>query len=175
VLGYGALAAGAAFLPTTLSVFAGSTLAPRLVARAGVRGVASLGMLLATAGLLLYTEVRPGGSFLADVLPGGVLAGLGMGMTLVAATIAATQGVPAGQSGVASGLLNMSRMFGGALGLGVLSTIAATDSASSQALTDGFGAAFTVAAAITLTGALLALVLLRPRRAPVPEGELAAA
>jgi EmrB/QacA subfamily drug resistance transporter len=175
VLGYGALAAGAAFLPTTLSVFAGSTLAPRLVARAGVRGVASLGMLLATAGLLLYTEVRPGGSFLADVLPGGVLAGLGMGMTLVAATIAATQGVPAGQSGVASGLLNMSRMFGGALGLGVLSTIAATDSASPQALTDGFGAAFTFAAAITLTGALLALVLLRPRRAPVPEGELAAA
>jgi EmrB/QacA subfamily drug resistance transporter len=178
VLGYGALAAGAAFLPTTLSVFAGSTLAPRLVARAGVRGVSALGMLLATAGLLLYTEVRPGGSYAADVLPGGILAGLGMGLTLVSATIAATRGVPAAQGGVASGLLNMSRMFGGALGLAVLSTVAAGDSSAPQALTDGFGAAFTVAAAITLTGAVAALVLLRPRAVAEPaleESELATA
>jgi sugar phosphate permease len=112
------------------------------------------------------------------VLPGGILAGLGMGLTLVSATIAATQGVPAAQSGVASGLLNMSRLFGGALGLAVLSTIAAGDSSAPQALTDGFGAAFTVAAAITLTGALLALVLLRPRPVAEPaleESELAAA
>jgi EmrB/QacA subfamily drug resistance transporter len=178
VLGYDALAAGAAFLPTTLSVFAGTRLAARLVARAGVRGASALGMLLATAGLLLYTGVRPGGSYVVDVLPGGILAGLGMGLTLVSATIAATQGVPAAQSGVASGLLNMSRLFGGALGLAVLSTIAAGDSSAPQALTDGFGAAFTVAAAITLTGALLALVLLRPRPVAEPaleESELAAA
>ena len=180
VLGYGALAAGAAFLPTTLSVSVGSTLAPRLVARAGVRGVSVLGMLLATAGLLLYTEVRPGGSFLADVLPGGIFAGLGMGLALVASTIAATDGVPAGQSGVASGLVNMGRLFGGALGLAVLSTIAtgvSGDRPAPQALTDGFGAAFTVGAGITLAGALAALVLLRPRAAvaPADQRELAAA
>jgi predicted MFS family arabinose efflux permease len=182
VLGYDALGAGAAFLPMTLSVFTGSTLAPRLVARVGVRPVLAAGMLLSTVGLLLFTGVRPSGSYLADVLPGAIPAGLGMGLSLVTATIAATDGVPAAQSGVASGLLNMSRLFGGALGLAVLSTIATgvTDGTASaragQALTDGFGAAFTVGAAITLAGALLALVLLRhPAAEREPDAELQAA
>jgi EmrB/QacA subfamily drug resistance transporter len=170
-----ALEAGLAFLPMTLSVFTGSSLAPRLVAWVGVRQVIAAGMVLATAGLVLFTGVHPGGSYLAQVLPGAILSGLGMGLALVSSTIAATQGVPAGQSGLASGLLNMSRLFGGALGLAVLSTIATSVSQASdstragQALTDGFGVAFTVGAAITLAGALLAVVLLRSRAtAPVP-------
>ncbi len=167
VLGDDALVAGLSFLPMTLAVFTGSSLAPRLVARFGLRAVVTLGLLLAAAGLLLFTGVRPGGSYFALVLPGAVLSGLGMGLGLVASTIAATQGVPATQSGLASGLLNMSRLFGGALGLAVLSTLAASRTHASlgvstgQALTDGFGLAFTIGAGLCLVGALVAVSGLR--------------
>jgi EmrB/QacA subfamily drug resistance transporter len=177
VLHEDALRAGLSFLPMTLSVFAGSSLAPRLVARFGVRPVVMAGMLLATAGLVSFTGVRPGGSFLAQVLPGAILSGLGMGMALVASTIAATQGVPTTQSGLASGLLNMSRLFGGALGLAVLSTIASAAAHRSHgvtaavAQTTGFQVAFTVGAGITLLGAGLALALLRSR---VPQPAISA-
>ena len=170
---FSALQAGVSFLPMTLSVFAGSSLAPRLVARFGVRPVVAAGMLLATTGLVLFTGVRPGGSYLAQVLPGSVPAGLGMGLALVSSTVAATQGVPRAQSGLASGLLNMSRLFGGALGLAVLTTVATAASrggggvAAVQRVTDGYGQAFTVGAGITLAGAVLALLLLRPAPAAV--------
>ncbi len=177
VLGDDALAAGLSFLPVTLSVFAGSWLAPRLVARLGVRPVVTLGMLLATAGLLALSGIRPGGSYFVLIAPGGILAGLGMGLTLVSSTIAATQGVPRTQSGLASGLLNTSRLFGGALGLAILSTIAASSSrgaggGTAMALTDGFSVAFQVGAAITMLAAILATVGLRPiadaSAAPMP-------
>lgn len=170
VLHEDALQAGLSFLPMTLSVFTGSSLAPRLVARIGLRQVVVLGLLLATAGLLLFTDVRPGGSYFALVLPGGILSGLGMGFTLVSSTIGATQGVPAAESGLASGLLNMSRLFGGALGLAVLSTLASSQEHASaaagtlQALTDGFGLAFRIGAGLTMAAALLAAVGLRSAR-----------
>jgi EmrB/QacA subfamily drug resistance transporter len=175
VLHYDALEAGLAFLPVTLSVFGGSTLAPRLVARFGVRAVLAGGMLTATAGLLLFTGVRPGGSYLAEVLPGGILSGLGMGLSLVSGTVAAVQGVPPQQSGLASGLLNTSRLVGGAIGLAVLSTIAAShtraDAAAGHlgALTDGFGLAFTIGALFTVVGAIGAVTLLRSRPAELSE------
>jgi EmrB/QacA subfamily drug resistance transporter len=169
VLGYDALQAGLGFLPVTLLVFGGSTLAPRLVARVGARWVLTSGMLIATAGLLLFTGVRPGGSYFTDVLPGGALSGLGMGLALVSGTVTAVQGVPPEQSGLASGLLNTSRLVGGAIGLAVLSTIAASHTRASvsaghlAALTDGFSIAFTIGAVFTLVGAVAAAALLRPR------------
>ena len=167
VLGDDALQAGLSFLPMTLAVFSGSFLAPRLVARFGVWPVVTAGMIAAAAGLALFTGVRPGGSYFALVLPGAVLSGLGMGLGLVSSTIAATAGVPAAQSGLASGLLNMSRLFGGALGLAILSTLAASEThatlraGSAQALTNGFGLAFRVGALFCVAGALLAAVQLR--------------
>jgi EmrB/QacA subfamily drug resistance transporter len=167
-----ALQAGLAFLPMTLAVFTGSSLAPRLVARFGVRFVVTTGMVFAAAGLMLFTGVHPGGSYFTLVLPGAMLSGLGMGLGLVSSTIAATQGVPAEQSGLASGLLNMSRLFGGALGLAILSTLAASEThasvslGSAQALTNGFGLAFQVGALFCVAGALLAVFQLRP--APKP-------
>jgi EmrB/QacA subfamily drug resistance transporter len=179
VLGDSALQAGFSFLPVTLSVFTASTLAPRLVGRFGVRPVVTAGMLFAATGLLLFTGVRPGGSYLAQVLPGGVLSGLGMGFGLVSSTIAATQGVPRNESGLASGLLNTSRLFGGALGLAVLGTLAASRTAAgvgvsrAQALTDGFGLAFEVGAVLCLAAAALALVMLRPRPMSEEVAELA--
>jgi EmrB/QacA subfamily drug resistance transporter len=175
VLRYDALEAGLAFLPVTLSVFAGSTLAPRLVARFGLRAVLTAGMAIASGGLLLFTGVRPGGSYLVEVLPGGILSGLGMGLSLVSGTVAAVQGVPQQQSGLASGLLNTSRLIGGAMGLAVLSTIAASHTRADagaghlNALTAGFALAFTIGALFTITGAIAALTMVRSRPAQLAE------
>jgi EmrB/QacA subfamily drug resistance transporter len=165
VLHYSAIEAGLGFLPMTLSIFAASTLAPRVVARFGPRRVITAGMLTAATGLMLLSDVAPGGTYLSDVLLGAFLSALGMGFSLVPSTIVAMQGVKGRESGVASGLLNTSRLVGGALGLAVLSTIAAGQSGgaggSSVDVTNGFALAFHVAAAIALVGAGIAAFALR--------------
>ncbi len=165
VLHYSAIEAGLGFLPMTLSIFAASTLAPRVVARFGPRRVITAGMLTAAVGLMMLSDVAPGGTYVSDVLAGAFLSALGMGFTLVPATIVAMQGVEGRESGVASGLLNTSRLVGGALGLAVLSTIAAGQTGaaggSALAVTNGFELAFHVAAVIALAGAAIAGLLLR--------------
>ncbi len=174
VLGYSALRAGLAFLPMTLGVASASTLAPRLVARFGVRPVLATGMVSSAVGLGLLTGVHPGADYLTSVLPGGLLGACGLGLALVPATIAAVQGVPAAQSGLASGLLNTSRLMGGALGLAVLSTLAdshtksqlASGASSLDALTSGYQLALGIGALICLLGAAVAATMLR---SSVPE------
>ena len=172
-LGYTALETGLAFVPMTLAVGAGAVLAPRLARRFGARAVLAAGMLFATAGEALLIGVHPGGTYVANVLPGGMLGALGLGLALVPATIVAVEGVPRALSGLASGVLNTSRFIGAALGLAVLSTIAAhhtdaeigTGTSASQALTDGFDLLFAVGAAFCVAGVIAAIVLLRPQRA----------
>jgi MFS family permease len=178
VLHYDAIEAGVSFLPMTLSIFAASTLAPRLVARLGPRRVIAGGMLCATFGMALLTGVAPGGTYVGSMLPGAVLASVGMGLSLVPATIVAMQGLERSQSGLGSGLLNTSRLVGGALGLAVLSTIADAKThgeltvGAARALTDGFDLAFAVGALLCLAGAAVAALLLAPRAtagvAPLP-------
>ncbi len=178
VLHYDAIVTGLLFLPMTLSIFAASTLAPRLVARFGAKRVITTGMATATVGMGLLTGVSPHAGYLGVVLPGAVLSALGMGLSLVPATIVAMQGLPAAQSGLGSGLLNTSRLMGGALGLAVLSTIADTrtrhEAASgfAHSLTSGFDLAFLVGGGFCLAGALLAALVLRAPRgatvAPLP-------
>jgi MFS family permease len=181
VLHYSAIGAGLGFLPMTLSVFAGSSLAPRVVSRFGPRRVITAGMLSAGAGLALLTGVAPGGSYPGTVLAGAFLSAIGMGFSLVPSTIVAMQGVPGALSGLASGLLNTSRLVGGALGLALLGTIAATQTRSevgvgaARALSDGFDLAFATGAVFCLAGAMLAAARLRPRAAVAPEGAGAAA
>jgi EmrB/QacA subfamily drug resistance transporter len=171
VLGFDAIQAGLAFLPMTLSIFAASSLAPRAVARFGARRVITSGMVAATAGMLLLTGIAPGGSYASSVLAGGLLSAIGMGFSLVPSTIVAMQGVAGPQSGLASGLLNTSRLMGGALGLAVLSTIAASHTradigaSAAHALTDGFDLAFAVGAGFTAAGAAVAAAFLRRRAA----------
>jgi EmrB/QacA subfamily drug resistance transporter len=175
VLGYSALRAGLAFMPMTLSVALAASFAPRLVTRFGVRPVLTTGMLSSAIGLGLLTGIAPGGSYLGSVLPGGVLSAGGLGLALVPATIAAMQGIPAAQSGLASGLLNTSRLVGGALGLAVLSTIADSHTASQLAggasalgaLTSGYQLALGIGALISLLGAFLTVMLLRSRASEV--------
>ncbi len=107
------------------------------------------------------------------MLPGALLAATGMGFSLVPATIVAMQSLPASHSGVGSGLLNTSRLVGGALGLAVLSTIADSRtradvaSGAAHALTNGFDLAFAVGAGISLVGMAVAALRLRN---PAPDG-----
>jgi EmrB/QacA subfamily drug resistance transporter len=169
VLGYDALTAGVAFLPMTLSIFAASSFAPRVVGRFGTRPVIATGMSTAAVGMLLLTALDPGSGYLGVVLAGAVLTSVGMGFSLVPSTIVAMQGVVGSQSGLASGLLNTSRLMGGALGLAVLSTIADARTSgelgvsAARALTDGFDLAFGVGALLCFVGAIVAALLLRPQ------------
>jgi EmrB/QacA subfamily drug resistance transporter len=169
VLHLNAIETGIGFLPMTLSIFTGSTLAPRAVARFGPRRVIVTAMGVMAVGMSLLTGIAPGGTYAGSVLAGATLTALGMGFSLVPATIVAMQGVAGADSGVASGLLNTSRLMGGALGLAVLSTIASgqtradASAGAVRALTDGFDLAFTVAIGLALAGAAIAAVALRPR------------
>jgi len=170
VLHLDAIVTGLAFLPMTLSIFTGSTLAPRVVARFGSRPVIVTAMLAMTAGMMLLTGVAPGGTYVGSVLAGSVLTAVGMGFCLVPSTIVAMSGVQRSESGVASGLLNTSRLMGGALGLAILSTIASAQAHSeaaagaARALSDGFDRAFVVAAGFALAAAAVAALSLGPTR-----------
>jgi EmrB/QacA subfamily drug resistance transporter len=186
VLHFDAIEAGLSFLPMTGAIFVASTIAPRVVGRYGPRKVIAAGMSLATVGMLLLTGVSPAGSYAADVLPGALLTAIGMGFALVPSTIVAMQALPSSQSGIGSGLLNTSRLMGGALGLAILSTIATAQTRAdiaagpAHALTNGFDLAFGVGAGFTLAGALLAATRLRnadaaPRPADLPARTLAEA
>jgi EmrB/QacA subfamily drug resistance transporter len=167
VLHYDAIEAGLAFLPMTGSIFLGSSLAPRAVARFGAQRVIAVAVLALAGGMLELSGIAPGGSYVGNVLLGALLTALGFGFSLVPATIVAMSGVPGAQSGLASGVLNTSRLMGGALGLAILSTIAAGHTraqggtGAARALTDGFDRAFVVGAGFALVAVLIAIVGLR--------------
>jgi MFS family permease len=173
VLGYSPIKAGLAFLPMTLCIVAGSAFASRAVERVGAKPLLVVGMFAQAAGLLLFTRVAVDGTYLGDMLAPSLLVAIGIGLAFVPATISAVAGVDSREAGLASGLVNTSRLFGGALGLAVLAAIAAgrTNSdlhhAVSQhaALTSGFQLAFLVAAGFALAGAVVALVGLPTVRA----------
>jgi EmrB/QacA subfamily drug resistance transporter len=182
VLGYSPIRAGLAFLPMTLCIVAGSTIASRTVARVGAKPLLVLGMTLMTIGLALFTNISVHGDYPIDVLLPGLLVGIGMGFAFVPATISAVAGVARAEAGLASGLVNTSRLFGGALGLAVLAAIATshTNSQLAQgagahaALVSGFQLAFAIGAASSLVGGLVAAFGLPrvPARQPAHAGSM---
>ncbi len=169
VLGYSPIKAGLAFLPMTLCIVAGSTLASRAVNRVGAKLLLVVGMTAQTLGLLVFTGVSVHGGYLSDMIVPSLLVAIGIGLSLVPATISAVAGVAPGEAGLASGLVNTSRLVGGALGLAILAALAASRTshdlhhaaagaqAMHSALTDGFHLAFLVAAGFALVGGLVAL------------------
>jgi EmrB/QacA subfamily drug resistance transporter len=181
VLGYSPLLTGLAFLPMNLIMSALSAgVAARLVARLGVKPPLVAGLLLAAAGLALLGRAPVGGHFVTDVLPGGILLGVGAGTALAPLLLAATSSVRPAEAGLASGMANTSFMLGGALGLAVLSGIAtsrtgalhAAGTGSLAALADGYHAAFLGGAACAVLAALLAACWVRlPAAAPAGPAE----
>ena len=177
VLGYSPLEAGLAFLPITFGIGAGAGIAQQLVKRLGARTTATIGMLIAAIGLWWMSNASVGGSYLSDVLPAIIPMSVGMGLTFVPVTLIATTGVAEADAGLASGLFNTAQQVGGALGLAVLSTLAAdkttstlagvghrpTPADTAAALVDGFNVAFIAAAILVAVSAVLLLVAVRKR------------
>ncbi len=167
VLEYSPIEAGLAFVPFTLGIVIGAGLSQFLVRAIGLRSVGIAGMVLGTIGMLLFLRLDLGGDYLTDLLPGIMLISIGMGMTFVPVTLIATSGISPGDAGLASGLFNTSQQIGGALGLAVLSTIAASRSSGGsedkEALVSGFQWAFGGAAVFVLAGLVVMLAALRTR------------
>ena len=170
VLGYSPLQVGLSFLPANLIMGAFSIgLSAKLVMRFGFRKPLATGLLLAAAGLALFVRAPVDGSFLVDVLPSMILLGFGAGIAFNPVLLAAMSDVEPSESGLASGLVNTSFMMGGALGLAVLASIAASRSHSLRvggagelsALTGGYHVAFLVGAAFAAAAAVIGGTLLR--------------
>ena len=164
VLAYGPLKAGLAFLPFTAGIMISAGLASQFAPKIGVRPVAVVGMIVTAAGLLLLGRIPVHGSYVVDVMPSILLTSLGMGAVFVPLTLVATTGLVDSDQGLASGLFNTSQQIGGALGLAVLSTLAASRShgVGKAALVEGFHWAFVGGAAFVLAGLVLWVTLLRP-------------
>jgi EmrB/QacA subfamily drug resistance transporter len=177
VLGYDALGTGLAFLPTPIVIGLMSLLvAPRATARWGTRPVLLAGLAVLAAGLLLFSRVPVGASYVIDVLPPLVIMGLGIGVVIPAIIMLAMAGAEPRDTGVVSGFVNTAQQAGSALGLAVLAVIAArvTQSglaggvAETIALRDGYSRSYLTTVAFVLAAIVIAAVLLR--RAPAAPG-----
>ena len=188
VLGFSPLEAGLAFVPFTAGVIIGAGLSQRLVPALGAREVPLFGALLSAAGLLLFLRLTPDSSYVVDLLPGIMLASVGMGLVFVPITLIATSGVPADDAGLASGLFNTAQQIGGALGLALLTTLSTnrtddelaslgrepTGREGAEALVSGFHLTWLASAILLAAGGLLLLALLRRRDVvAVAQGEVA--
>src|SRR5438105_132592 len=171
VLGYSPLQVGLAFLPANLIMGAFSIgLSAKLVMRFGVRPPLATGLLLAAVGLALFARAPVGGSFVVDVLPSMILLGFGAGTAFNPVLLAAMSDVEQSEAGLASGVVNTAFMMGGALGLAVLASLAAsrTDSLLASghgglaALAGDYHVAFVVGALFAASAATIGAALLRP-------------
>jgi EmrB/QacA subfamily drug resistance transporter len=169
VLGYGPMKTGIAYLAVAGTAIFTSAIAAQLVTRIGVKPALLIGMGSLTAGLLYFTQVSVGGSYVTDLLPGFLLIAVGLGFSFVPISIAALAGIQPHEAGLASGLINTSQQIGGALGIAALSTIAtsrtthaiAAGSEKGSALVSGFHGAFWAGTIIAAVGVVATLVLIR--------------
>nr|WP_055501395.1 MFS transporter [Nonomuraea pusilla] len=169
VLGYGAFPSGAALLPMTVAVMIFMIgITARLLGRFGAKPLIVLGLAVLAAGVGGLSLVRADGGFVVDVLPASLVAAVGMSLAYIPAMMAAMSGVRPEESGLASGIVNTTYNVGSALGLAAMTAIATSGGAEPgdlAGLTEGFSGAFAGAAVVALAGAVLALVLMRGRRA----------
>jgi EmrB/QacA subfamily drug resistance transporter len=174
ILGYSPLRAGLAFLPVTAGIGVGAAIAQQLIRRIGVRAVAVGGIALATVGMILLTGLPVHGSYAGNLLVGLMPMSIGMGLTFVPITLLGTGNIKDDDAGLASGLFNTAQQVGGALGLAVLATLAASrtsgllhagsgNAARLAALVSGYHVAFIGGAIVLGSGALVLAFGLRRR------------
>jgi EmrB/QacA subfamily drug resistance transporter len=184
-LHYSAMKSGFAFVPFSVGIIAGATLASRLLPRFGPRFVLSGGLVLAALGLAILSLISVSSSYVNLVLPAEVIVSLGMGLSFVVLSSTALLGVHPEDAGVASAMVNATQQTGGSLGAALINTIAATATASYlathgsslQAQTagavHGYTTAFTFSAIVLLAAALCAFTLIRASRRANDEEMLA--
>ncbi|MFC5730304.1 MULTISPECIES: MFS transporter [Nocardioides] len=176
VLGYTAFPSGAALLPMTLLIMVGMIgLAPRVLAAIGPKAAAVTGLALLAAGMAWLSLIDPDGSYAVDVLPASLLAALGMSLAFIPTLGTAISAARPEEGGLASGIVNTSYQIGSALGLAVMTAVAAANGADqpgdATALTEGFSAAFVGAAVLAAVGVLTTLLLFRSPAASAAAAE----
>ena len=183
VLGLSPLKAGLCFFPMAVTIMLTAQRTGLLVGRFGLRTVLTCGLLIMTAGMLLMARIGPSGSSIGFIVFPGILTALGIGLSVVTSTIAATHSVQPHQAGLASGLVNTSRQAGGGIGIALLISLATeyTTHLIGQnhpvpgSLTDGFRLAYLIAAGLVFLAAVFSFALLpRQEHAPAADGAPAA-
>jgi MFS family permease len=176
VLHYSAIKTGVAYIALTMAIIAFSAVAQGAATRFGIRRVLPLGLAIAAVTVASYGRLPVHGHYFWDLFPAFLVGGIGLALAFVPLTIGGLTGVSEQQAGVASGLINTSQQIGGAIGVAVASTIAATftnhyldahpgvGALAPAALTHGFSIAFYVLAAIAGFAAIATFVLLEPRQ-----------
>jgi EmrB/QacA subfamily drug resistance transporter len=179
VLGTGALETGLAFLPMAVIIGLGAHLGSHLVGAAGLRIAMAAASALTAGGMLLLAGVDSPGSYLSDVLPGMLVAGLGLGIALVSVALSVLTGAGDDEAGMLSGLNTTGHEIGGSLGVAVLVTIATGaiettgGSASAADLASGLSDAFLVSGVIAAISGVVALVVLPSAASFLPKMRLA--
>src|SRR5437868_5162127 len=179
VLHYSPVESGVSFLGFALAVVIVSNIAQVVVGRFGVRPTLTAGLLTSAASVAWLTRLPLDGHYFWDLFPGFVLGGAGMGLSFVPVTIASLMGVERSDAGVASGLINTSRQVGGAIGIALVSAVAATSTgnyvhahtgvtlSSGAALDHGFRTGLYVLTGLLVFGALIAVTLIKSAPAEV--------
>lgn len=176
VLGLSPLPAGLAALGMTVATMATAPVAAKLMVRFGAKVLITVGPLLAAVGMLYLTRITPDGSYWTQILPGLVLAGIGIALVIVPLQNVALAGVAAHDAGAASVVVNSALQIGGCIGLSVFTTIylGVLDGApavSPQALTDGYAAVFLATAVVLVVASVVAATMLDRKRSVVDEPE----
>jgi len=181
VLHFSALQTGLSFLPFPIILGFMSTRIPKLVGTYGFKPFLIAGPLIVALGVGILTQLPVDGSYFINVLPAILLIPLGLGLTVMPIMAAATSGVPAHESGLASGLVSTSQQMGGAIGLAILSGVAATVTSANiglgaiSALVAGYDRAFLVAVGFMIAASILAAtVIVQRKKADQPEKASAA-
>jgi EmrB/QacA subfamily drug resistance transporter len=168
ILHYSPLEAGVRFLPSTLMIVGIAPVAGRLADRVGPRWLIVAGLLILTGSLYSFTGIAVDSTYL-DLLPGFMLLGIGIALTMSPMTSAAMNAVAVEKAGIASGVVSMFRMVGGSLGIAVTGAIfqgaagTSFEAATPQHFVNGLSDAMMVSAAVALIGAAIAAVAIRAR------------
>jgi EmrB/QacA subfamily drug resistance transporter len=179
VLGTGALETGLAFLPMAAALAAGVHVGSQLISHGGVRVPMAGALAVATGGMVLLSGVDADGGYVTDLLPGMLVAGLGLGAALIAVSVAVMTGAREEETGMLSGLNTTGHEIGGSLGVAVLATIATgavgatAGPDSAGALAGGISDGFLVAGALAGVASLIALAILPSASSFLPKLRLA--
>jgi EmrB/QacA subfamily drug resistance transporter len=164
LLGFSPVQAGAAFLPMTILVILIAPVAGRASDRIGSRWLMTAGMTLLGIQLLYFSQLSATSTFW-NLLPGMLVGGLGMALTMTPSAAAAMRALPVDKSGVGSAVLNAFRQVGGSIGIALMGAIMAHEIGgrrTPEAFMDGFSLSLMVASGIAFAGAVVAATLVRP-------------